>query len=260
MAAGFVHGVLNTDNMVVTGESFDYGPWRFLPYSDPSFTAAYFDETKLYAFGRQPSAVLWNLSQFANCLTLLAEPADLERELATYELAYREAFPRRVLGVLGLKPAGADQAVELMKALFGWMGQTHATWPQVFFDWFGGEASLERLHVAAKHGVRVAGCCRLLGRRLGRLRRLCQDGCVNERIYAGWHFTQVPEVGMPTDNRFGQVICNRHRLNGARLRDVGNTHARHVQLVHCSLAVRQHAQRRSSLYPLRRAPAHRKAA
>ena len=75
MAAGFVHGVLNSDNMVVTGESFDYGPWRFLPYSDPSFTAAYFDETKLYAFGRQPSAVLWNLSQFANCLTLLAEPA-----------------------------------------------------------------------------------------------------------------------------------------------------------------------------------------
>src|SRR6185295_7977372 len=37
MAAGFVHGVLNSDNMVVTGESFDYGPWRFLPYSDPSF-------------------------------------------------------------------------------------------------------------------------------------------------------------------------------------------------------------------------------
>jgi uncharacterized protein YdiU (UPF0061 family) len=51
MAAAFVHGVLNTDNMVVTGESFDYGPWRFLPYSDPSFTAAYFDETGLYALG-----------------------------------------------------------------------------------------------------------------------------------------------------------------------------------------------------------------
>ena len=153
MAAGFVHGVLNTDNMVVTGESFDYGPWRFLPYSDPSFTAAYFDETKLYAFGRQPSAVLWNLSQFANCLTLLAEPADLERELATYELAYREAFPRRVLNVLGLKPAGADQAVELMKALFGWMGQTHATWPQVFFDWFGGEASSERAKASPLAGL-----------------------------------------------------------------------------------------------------------
>ena len=54
MAAGFVHGVLNTDNMVVTGESFDYGPWRFLPRNDPNFTAAYFDQTGLYSFGRQP--------------------------------------------------------------------------------------------------------------------------------------------------------------------------------------------------------------
>jgi len=57
MAAGFVHGVLNTDNLNLTGESFDYGPWRFLLYNDPGFTAAYFDETGLYAFGRQPEAV-----------------------------------------------------------------------------------------------------------------------------------------------------------------------------------------------------------
>lgn len=54
MAAGFVHGVLNTDNINITGESFDYGPWRFLPVLEPGFTAAYFDETGLYAYG--PSA------------------------------------------------------------------------------------------------------------------------------------------------------------------------------------------------------------
>src|SRR5690606_5015887 len=56
MVAGFVHGVLNTDNMNVTGESFDYGPWRFLPRYDPMLTAAYFDHSGLYAFGRQPEA------------------------------------------------------------------------------------------------------------------------------------------------------------------------------------------------------------
>ena len=44
MAAGFVHGVLNSDNINVSGESFDYGPWRFTPMFDPIFTAAYFDE------------------------------------------------------------------------------------------------------------------------------------------------------------------------------------------------------------------------
>ena len=43
MVAGFVHGVLNTDNINVTGESFDYGPWRFAATFDPGFTAAYFD-------------------------------------------------------------------------------------------------------------------------------------------------------------------------------------------------------------------------
>ncbi|MBN9318902.1 MAG: YdiU family protein, partial [Caulobacterales bacterium] len=73
MAAGFVHGVLNTDNMVVTGESFDYGPWRFLPRNDPTFTAAYFDSSGLYAFGRQPGTAFWNLQQFAGCLDLVAD-------------------------------------------------------------------------------------------------------------------------------------------------------------------------------------------
>ena len=57
IAAGFVHGVLNTDNLNVTGESFDYGPWRFLPHYEPGFTAAYFDQFGLYAFARQPDAM-----------------------------------------------------------------------------------------------------------------------------------------------------------------------------------------------------------
>ena len=141
MAAGFVHGVLNTDNMVVTGESFDYGPWRFLPYSDPSFTAAYFDETGLYAFARQPSAAFWNLGRFAECLTLVCDVSPLEKELGRFEEFYRAAFPRRVLAILGLKPAGEDVDLNLLKSLFAWMGETKTPWPQVFFDWFGGQAS-----------------------------------------------------------------------------------------------------------------------
>ncbi len=68
MVAGFVHGVLNSDNMNVTGESFDYGPWRWLPQWDPGFTAAYFDHGGLYAFGRQPEAIHWNLGQLAIAL------------------------------------------------------------------------------------------------------------------------------------------------------------------------------------------------
>lgn len=144
MAAGFVHGVLNTDNMVVTGESFDYGPWRFLPYSDPSFTAAYFDEQGLYAFGRQPSAALWNLSQFASCLTLVADASLLEPELQQFEALYRSAFRTRMLAALGLKPASEEEDLDLFKSLFAWMNETRVSWSQVFFDWFGGSASEAR--------------------------------------------------------------------------------------------------------------------
>ncbi len=144
MAAGFVHGVLNSDNMVVTGESFDYGPWRFLPYSDPSFVAAYFDETGLYAFGRQPSAALWNLSQLASSLTLVAGVPALEIELGRFEALYRDAFRRRMLAVLGLKSKGEEADLALFKTFFTWMGESRAKWPQVFFDWFGGAASEAR--------------------------------------------------------------------------------------------------------------------
>ncbi len=73
MAAGFVHGVLNTDNINITGESFDYGPWRWLPTYDPAFTAAYFDESGLYAYGRQPETLQWNLTRLAECLLPLAD-------------------------------------------------------------------------------------------------------------------------------------------------------------------------------------------
>ncbi len=144
MAAGFVHGVLNTDNMVVTGESFDYGPWRFLPYSDPSFTAAYFDESGLYAFGRQPASAAWNLQQLASCLTLVAEIPALEEALGLFEAAYRLAFRRRTLAMLGLSTSAEVDDLALLKALFTWMGERRASWPQVFFDWFGGPASEAR--------------------------------------------------------------------------------------------------------------------
>ncbi|MDZ4762087.1 MAG: YdiU family protein [Alphaproteobacteria bacterium] len=144
MAAGFVHGVLNTDNMVVTGESFDYGPWRFLPYSDPNFVAAYFDESGLYRFGRQPAAAAWNLNQLASCLALVCEPAPLEAALNEFDAFYRRAFRTRALGMLGLKPGSEQGDLELLQALFGWMGATRAPWPQVFFDWFGGAASETR--------------------------------------------------------------------------------------------------------------------
>ena len=144
MAAGFVHGVLNTDNLNITGESFDYGPWRFVPASDPSFTAAYFDETGLYSFGRQPEAVSWALAQFGGALSLVCPAAQLESELARFAAAYQHALRDHVFRRLGLSHGAFDADVEFLTALFGWLTDSQAGWDQFFHDWYGGGASRAR--------------------------------------------------------------------------------------------------------------------
>ena len=114
MVAGFVHGVLNTDNMNITGESFDYGPWRWLPAWDPGFTAAYFDHGGLYAFGRQPEALHWNCGQFAVALRLLADSAPLVAALERFGPLYMEAVSRRWCWRLGVEPRGIEEDTRLV--------------------------------------------------------------------------------------------------------------------------------------------------
>lgn len=145
ISAGFVHGVLNTDNLNVTGESFDYGPWRFLPHYDPAFTAAYFDTSGLYAFARQPEAVFWNLTQLAGCLKLIVEDhvAALTEALNGFGPAYirhlRAAFLNR-LGVKSLGEAADQRLLDATLALLRDKGEA-LRWEPLFFDWFGGFSS-----------------------------------------------------------------------------------------------------------------------
>ena len=116
MVAGFVHGVLNTDNMNVTGESFDYGPWRWLPSWDPGFTAAYFDHSGLYAFGRQPEALHWNCGQLAVALRLHADTAPLVAALERFGPLYMAAVARRWCWRLGVEPQGVEADTQLVAA------------------------------------------------------------------------------------------------------------------------------------------------
>jgi uncharacterized protein YdiU (UPF0061 family) len=136
LAAGFVHGVLNSDNINITGESFDYGPWRFTPEWDPEFTAAYFDHYGLYAFGRQPEAIHWDLAQLAGSLSLVAEAQSLADLLQGWSDRFEAALVEALLRRLGVASGGDDReiAAGLIKAL--------ATRAQpidrFFFDWRGG--------------------------------------------------------------------------------------------------------------------------
>ena len=108
MAAGFVHGVLNTDNMNISGESFDYGPWRWLPKWDPAFTAAYFDHNGLYAFGRQPEALHWNCGQLAVALRQLVPAEPLIAALNRFAPHYQQALARQFVWRLGLESQGFE--------------------------------------------------------------------------------------------------------------------------------------------------------
>jgi serine/tyrosine/threonine adenylyltransferase len=146
MAAGFVHGVLNTDNMNITGESFDYGPYRFLPRSDPNFVAAYFDQNGLYRFGRQPQIMFWNLRQLAGTLTLVAEPEPLVEALNRFGDAYREGLAEAMLARLGVMGVSAEADIDLAQAALKALGEGGEAlrWEPFFFDWFGGAASEPR--------------------------------------------------------------------------------------------------------------------
>jgi uncharacterized protein YdiU (UPF0061 family) len=138
MAAGFVHGVLNTDNINISGESFDYGPWRFLPTNDPEFTAAYFDQNGLYAYGRQPETLLWNLARLAGCLLAFADKPSLETALAPFWGMMQTSFVATIIRRLGLQSQTLQRDAELARALHSFLFESQAPFEQTMFDWFGG--------------------------------------------------------------------------------------------------------------------------
>ena len=137
MVAGFVHGVLNSDNINVTGESFDYGPWRFTPLWQPGFTAAYFDHAGLYAFGRQAEAIHWDAAQLAVSLRPLVEAQPLIEQLERFPQLYGEAMVRRFCWRLGVVPSG--DANGMIEAAVRGMAATETPIDRFFHDWRGGE-------------------------------------------------------------------------------------------------------------------------
>jgi hypothetical protein len=118
----------------VTGESFDYGPWRFTPEWDPDFTAAYFDHYGLYSFGRQPEAIHWDLAQFAGCMAMVADAAPLSEMLGGWSDRFEDELVDALLRRLGVD-GDRDLAAALLKAL----QSREKPIDRVFFDWRGGQ-------------------------------------------------------------------------------------------------------------------------
>ncbi|MRR54452.1 MAG: YdiU family protein [Deltaproteobacteria bacterium] len=139
LEVGFIHGVMNTDNMSLCGETIDYGPCAFLDTYDPATVFSSIDQSGRYAYGNQSQIVQWNLTRFAETLLpLLHEEQDQAIRLAQEAVsAFPEIFLRcRLAGIrakLGLfTEESAD--LELIKELLNCMQQNHADYTNTFRD------------------------------------------------------------------------------------------------------------------------------
>ncbi len=126
MLVGFIHGVMNTDNMSVAGETIDYGPCAFMDAYDPGAVFSAIDRYGRYAYARQPAIGGWNLARLAECLLpLLSDDAesavaDAEQALDGYGPAFERAYQgglRRKLGLLTEREGDAELGRDLLDAM-----------------------------------------------------------------------------------------------------------------------------------------------
>ncbi|MDA7792295.1 YdiU family protein [bacterium] len=158
LAAGFVHGVLNTDNFNVTGESFDYGPWRFLPHFDPGFTAAYFDQAGRYAYGRQADASMWAVCRLADCLVRFCDQELLEAALQDFYPKMEASLSAQISWRLGVSPASdLDKGQELCRQFYNAARASQCGFDQLFHDFRGG-----RQRRGSYDPADIAGFCEIL--------------------------------------------------------------------------------------------------
>lgn len=133
MGLGFIHGVMNTDNMTLSGETIDYGPCAFMEAYHPGQVFSSIDTHGRYAWANQPDIALWNLAQLANALLILWEDreagvAELSEVLNGFAPTYRAAWARTLTAKIGLGP----EALETGEALLDLMARNQADFTNTF--------------------------------------------------------------------------------------------------------------------------------
>lgn len=145
MSVGFCHAVLNTDNMSITGESFDYGPFAYIPTFDPDFTAAYFDYYKRYSYANQPGICFWNLEMLQRPLSLIMPLEAMKSVLEDYSETYYEAYRRRMKLKLGLPEDAEGEAETLLGETLKLLEQTQVGYSAFFAELRQSFSSLWRI-------------------------------------------------------------------------------------------------------------------
>ena len=137
MRVGFVHGVMNTDNMTISGETIDYGPCAFMDTYDPKTVFSSIDKMGRYAYCNQPSITKWNLSRFAECLIPLINRdqdqaiKNATKLINTFEKKYEERWMSMMRKKLGLQGTH-DKDKFLIVDLLTWMHQNKADYTNTF--------------------------------------------------------------------------------------------------------------------------------
>lgn len=116
-ALGFAHGVLNTDNMSIVGDTFDFGPYGFMDRYEPGYICNHSDHQGRYAFNAQPHIGLWNLSALAEALSSLVDETARAEAVSRYEPVLIDEFESRIRAKLGL----GKEMPEDSELIFGWL-------------------------------------------------------------------------------------------------------------------------------------------
>ena len=136
-SVGFIHGVMNTDNMALSGETIDYGPCAFMDAYDPATVFSSIDQGGRYAYGNQPAIAQWNLARLAEAMLPLFDD-DQDRAVARatealhrFEEIFTQSLTAGMRAKLGLFDEHADDAA-LINDLFAWMQATSADFTNTF--------------------------------------------------------------------------------------------------------------------------------
>ena len=142
MRVGFIHGVMNTDNMAISGETIDYGPCAFMDHYDPKTVFSSIDKFGRYAFSNQPPITKWNLARFAECLIpLIDKNENTAIKLATdlidnFQNIYEDKWLNMIRDKLGLFGEEKNDK-KLINDLFNWMEKNKADYTNTFCHLMG---------------------------------------------------------------------------------------------------------------------------
>ncbi|EON91794.1 hypothetical protein MARLIPOL_11905 [Marinobacter lipolyticus SM19] len=130
-AVGFCHGVMNSDNMSIIGDTFDYGPYAFLDDFDAGYICNHTDQGGRYAYNRQPEVGFVNCQYLANALLPVMDEDSVRRGLKRYEIAYNERFLQNMRDKLGLVQEDRSD-LPLIMDTFNMLNEHHVDYTRFF--------------------------------------------------------------------------------------------------------------------------------